>query len=300
MKKLTVPFLIVLLLLTACSNNDHNEKAKDEKEYALDSGKKISIPKNPQRIVVAADTYAGGIKQLGGHVVGVTKDIKQSDILNEKFKKVKKINAENVEEIAELKPDLIIADTDDKNLKKFQKITKTIPMEYGKRNYLDTQLQLGKLLGKEEKAKQRVNNWKKQTAKDANEIKKHIGTNATVSIFDDFNKEYYAFGKDWGRGGEILYQAFNLKMPEPLEKVVKKDGYKALSLESMPKYAGDYIITMSEGKSSPEFEKTNVWKNIPAVKQDHVFHVKAENYWYNDPYSFEENRKILKSKLLNN
>lgn len=171
-------------------------------------------------------------------------------------------------------------------------------MAYGKRDYLKTQIQLGKLLNKQEKAEQWVNDWKKQTAKDEKEIKNHIGNDSTVSIFDDFNKEYYAFGKNWGRGGEILYQAFNLKMPKSLEKVVEKDGYKPLSLESMPKYAGNYIFTMSEGKASPEFEKMKVWQNMPAVKQHHVYHVKAENFWYNDPYSLEANRETLKSHLL--
>ncbi|WMM15364.1 ABC transporter substrate-binding protein [Staphylococcus saprophyticus] len=287
-----------LLLAAACSNSEDKQSNSAVKSYKLDSGKSIKIPKNSKRIVVTADTYAGGIKYLDGHIVGVNKDVEQSDILDKQFKKTKKINPENVEEITKLKPDLIIADSDDKNLKKFEKITKTIPMAYGKRDYLKTQIQLGKLLNKQEKAEQWVNDWKKQTAKDEKEIKNHIGNDSTVSIFDDFNKEYYAFGKNWGRGGEILYQAFNLKMPKSLEKVVEKDGYKPLSLESMPKYAGDYIFTMSEGKASPEFEKTKVWQNMPAVKQHHVYHVKAENFWYNDPYSLEANRETLKSHLL--
>ncbi|MBF7017578.1 ABC transporter substrate-binding protein [Staphylococcus durrellii] len=299
MKKLILSVLSLVFVLTACSNSAKNESSKSQKQYVLDSGKKIKVPKQPKRIVVIADTYAGGVKYLGGHIVGVNKDVEQSDILKGKFSKVKKIDPENVEKITKLKPDLIIADTDDKNLKKFNKITTTIPMKYGKRNYLETQIQLGKLLGKEKQAQKWVNDWKQQTSKDAKEIHEHIGNKASVSIFDDFDKEYYAFGKSWGRGGEILYQSFNLRMPEALEKAVGKDGYKALSLEAMPKYAGDYIITMSEGKSSPEFEKTNVWKNIPSVKQGNVIHVKAENYWYNDPYSLETNRKNLKSHLIN-
>lgn len=296
--KVLVILISTLLLATACSDSEDKQSKNAVKSYKLDSGKSIKIPKNPKRIVVIADTYAGGIKYLGGHIVGVNKDVEQSDILDKQFKKTKKINAENVEAITKLKPDLIIADSDDKNLKKFEKITTTIPMTYGKRDYLNTQIQLGKLLNKQETAEQWVSDWKKQTAKDEKEIKNHIGKDRTVSIFDDFNKSYYAFGKNWGRGGEILYQTFNLKMPKPLENVVEKDGYKSLSLESMPKYSGDYIFTMSEGKASPEFEKTKVWKNIPAVKQHHVYQVKAENFWYNDPYSLEANRETLKSHLL--
>ena len=41
-----------------------------------------------------------------------------------------------------------------------------------------------------------------------------------------------------------------------------------------------------------------MWKNIPAVKQGRVINVKAETYWFNDPYSLDYERKELKNKLL--
>ena len=55
---------------------------------------------------------------------------------------------------------------------------------------------------------------------------------------------------------------------------------------------------MSEGKSKPEFEKNNIWKNIPAVKNNHVINVKAETYWFNDPYSLDYIRKEIKYHLI--
>ena len=96
----------------------------------------------------------------------------------------------------------------------------------------------------------------------------------------------------------MLYQAFDLNMPQPLEKEVKKDGWKELSQEQLPKFAGDYVITMSEGKAQSEFEKTNMWQQIPAVKNNHIIKVKAETYWYNDPYSLAFQRKELKNNLM--
>ncbi|SUM34508.1 putative ferrichrome binding protein [Staphylococcus gallinarum] len=38
----------------------------------------------------------------------------------------------------------------------------------------------------------------------------------------NFDKKLYSYGPNWGRGGEVLYQAFGLKMPEKLDKLVKK------------------------------------------------------------------------------
>lgn len=298
MKKFIAFIILVTLLLASCSHQSEAEKSEDTRSYELDSGKKIDIPKKPKRIAVIANTYAGGLKYLGGNIVGVTKDIDKSKVLKDKFKNTEKFSENDVEKVAKLKPDLIIVDTTDKNIKKYQKIASTIPIEYGKKDYLDTQIELGKMIGKEEKSRQWVKEWKDQTSKDSKEIKQQIGENATISIFDDFSKTIYAFGKSWGRGGEVVYQAFNLKMPNALEKVVKKDGWKELSQEKLPQYSGDYIITMSEGKSKPEFEKNNIWKNIPAVKNNHVINVKAETYWFNDPYSLDYIRKEIKYHLI--
>lgn len=298
MKQLLSFIILVVLLLSACSNELKSNEKESTKSYTLGSGKKVGIPKHPKRIAVVANTYAGGIKYLGGNIIGVTKDIEKSNVLKDKFKNTAKLNENDVEKVAKLKPDLIIVDTTDKNIKKYEKIAATLPIEYGNKDYLDTQIELGKILGKEKEAKDWVEKWKAQTAKDSKEIKGHIGENATVSIFDDFSKNIYAFGPEWGRGGEVLYQAFDLNMPQPLEKEVKKDGWKELSQEQLPKFAGDYVITMSEGKAQPEFEKTNMWQQIPAVKNNHIIKVKAETYWYNDPYSLAFQRKELKNNLM--
>ena len=32
----------------------------------------------------------------------------------------------------------------------------------------------------------------------------------------------YTYGPNWGRGGEVMYQAFGLKMPNKLNELVKK------------------------------------------------------------------------------
>ena len=298
MRKYSVIVLLAVLLLASCSAQSKATKKVATRDYTLDSGKKVQVPKDPKRIVVVANTYAGGLKYLGGNIVGVTKDIEKSAVLKEKFKDTHKLNENDVEKVAKLKPDLIIVDSTDKNIKKYNKIATTIPITYGKKDYLATQIELGKILGKETEAKQWVNSWNKQTKKDAHEIKQHIGEDATISIFDDFSKTIYAFGESWGRGGEVVYQAFDLNMPTALQKAVKKEGWKELSQEKLPQYSGDYIITMSEGKAQPEFEKTEMWKNIPAVKQGRVINVKAETYWFNDPYSLDYERKELKNKLL--
>ena len=54
-------------------------------------------------------------------------------MLKEKFKDTHKLNENDVEKVAKLKPDLIIVDSTDKNIKKYNKIATTIPITYGKK-----------------------------------------------------------------------------------------------------------------------------------------------------------------------
>lgn len=299
MKKLLFPLIALVLILAACGNKSDSDSKKEEtKSYKLDSGKSIDVPKSPKRIAVVAPTYAGGVKYLGGKIVAVNKQVDSSKLLKDKFKGVTKVGDNDVEKVAKSKPDLIIVYSTDKNIKKYKKIAPTVVFDYGKHKYLDQQEELGKLLGKEDKVKAWEEKWKAKTKKDGKEIKEKIGSEATVSIFDEFDKKLYSYGPNWGRGGEVLYQAFGLKMPEKLDKLVKKEGWAEIKQEKLADYAGDYIVSTSEGKATPSYAKTDLWNNIPAVKDGHVIKVQAETYWYNDPYTLEYMRKDLKEKLL--
>ncbi|MRF36284.1 ABC transporter substrate-binding protein [Staphylococcus sp. KY49P] len=286
MKKLLFPLLVLVLILAACGNKSDSDKKEETKSYKLDSGKSIDIPKKPERIAVVAPTYAGGIKYLGGNIVAVNEQVDSSKLLKDKFKGVEKIGENDVEKVAKAKPDLIIVYSTDKNIKKYNKIAPTVVFDYGKHKYLEQQRELGKLLGKEDKVASWEKEWKAQTKKDGQEIKDKIGEDATVSIFDEFDKK--------------LYQAFGLKMPDKLNDLVKKEGWAEVKQEKIADYAGDYIVSTSEGKSKPAYEKTDLWQNIPAVQKDQVIQVQAETYWYNDPYTLEYMRKDLKEKFLNN
>ena len=308
MKKLLTLVLALALIVAACGNKseDKEDKSKNDTKssndtvsYTLDDGKKIDIPKDPKRIVVLAPSYVGGFLHLGVKPVGVPTSTDQTSVLKAKIKGSEKVSEDNVEQVAKLKPDLIITYNQDKNLNKYKKIAATIPYDYNKHNYLDMQVELGKLVNKEDEAKKWVEKWKKQTAKDGKEIKEKIGEDTTVSVIEAFQKDIYSYGENWGRGTEVLYQAFGLKMPESVEKDVKKDGWKKISQEEIEKYSGDYLfLPLTKGQEKPEFINTESYKSIPAVKNDKVIEIDAQTFWYNDPYSLEVQREFLKKELL--
>lgn len=302
MKKLIFPLLALMLILAACGNNssdDASKKDKKEKMYTQDSGKKVKIPKDPKRIVVLGATYAGGLKELDANIVGVANIVDDSKVLKDKFKDVDKVDAENVESVAKLKPDLIITYNTDKNLKKLNKVAPTIAFDYMKHDYKEQHKELGKIVGKEDKAEDWIKDWEEKTKDDGNEIKDAIGEDTTVSIIKDFDKKIYALGKTYGHGSEILYDSFGLKMPEKVEKATKKNDLADISEEQIPEMSGDYVVTPVAKGADLSFENKDIWKNTEAVKNGKTFKVDEGIYWLNDPYSLDYERKDLKEKLLN-
>ncbi|CAM3135010.1 ABC transporter substrate-binding protein [Staphylococcus argensis] len=299
MKKLLIPLIVLVLVLAACGNgSDDNGDKNDKTTYKQDDGKKVKVPKHPKRVVVLGTTYAGGLKQLDTNIVGVANLVDDSKVLKKKFKGVKKVDPEKVESVAKLKPDLIVTYNTDKNLKKLNKIAPTVAYDYQKHDYKDQHKELGKLVGKEDKAQKWIDDWDKKTKNDSKEIKDKLGKDTTVSIIKDFDKKVYALGKTYGHGSEVVYDSFGMKMPDKVEKATKKNDLAEISNEEIPEMAGDYVITPVAKGSKLSFEDKDYWKNTDAVKNGHTIKVDEGIYWLNDPYSMDYERKDLKKQLL--
>ncbi|WP_414051968.1 ABC transporter substrate-binding protein [Macrococcus animalis] len=305
MKKLFALFIACIMVLAACGGSSDKKETKETSgksemvDFKLDNGKTIKIPKQPKRIVIMGASYVGNLLDLGVKPVGADQYAFQSDILKPKLDGVEKLNPGEIEKIIKLKPDLILSFDTDKDNAKYAKIAPTIPFTYTKHGYLDVHELLGKIVGKEKEAKSFVDEWNSTTKKDGEEIKKHLGTDKKFSIFQFFQKEIYVYGDNWGRGSEIIYQAFGLDMQDKIKKDVKPTGWKKVSAESLGDYAGDIVLVSSDtGKISNTVTESKVWKNMDAVKNNKIVQYDAEDFWFNDPISLEHQRKVLKEALL--
>ena len=89
-----------------------------------------------------------------------------------------------------------------------------------------------------------------------------------------------------------------LKMPEKVKEMALKDGYYALSLEVLPEFAGDYVIFSKNSEADNSFLETETYKNIPAVKNNHVFEVNSKEFYFNDPLTLDFQLEYLIESFL--
>lgn len=302
MKKLIIPFAFLLVLLMACSNegaetDNTTDNTSDTITYESENGP-VEVPADPQRVVVLS-SFAGNVMALDVNLVGVDAWAKMNPQWEEDLAEVEEVSDESLETILELEPDLIIGLTGINNVDKLNEIAPTVLFTYGAVDYLTQHLEIGKLLNKEEEAKNWINDFKQRAEEAGEEIRAEIGEDATVSVIENFDKQLYVYGDNWGRGTEILYQEMDLKMPEKVAEEAQEAGYYAMSLEVLPEYAGDYMIFSRFDETDNSFMESDIYQNIPAVANDNVFEVNGHEFYFNDPLTLELQLAFFKEAFLN-
>lgn len=303
MKKII--FLVSTLFLIFLSSCGKKEEIKEEKVdvttriYKSEIGD-ITVPSNPQRIVVLNSSLSGHLLALNAPIIGIDKWSKDNPTFSSMVKDIPVVSDENLEQIIELNPDLIITASTDKNLEKLKTIAPTVTYTYNKVDYLTQFIEIGKLINKEKEATNWVNDFKSEAKKLGEEVKAKLGKNTTVTVIESYEKQLYLFGNNFARGTEILYNEMGLKMPESVNKVTGKTGFYAISPEVLKDFAGDYIIFSKNQNADNSFEETKVFKNIDAVKNNKIFILDAKTAFFNDPITLKGQLDFFRKSFLGN
>ena len=290
--------LALSVILGACSSEEPagEESSKEETiTYESEFGP-VEVPENPERIVALA--YAPNLHALDIEMSGVDQWSKNNPLFEEDLKSVAEVTEAEPESILAEDPDLIIAGANMENLEELEKIAPTVTYTWGKLNYLEQQIEIGKLVGKEDETRAWAEDFEKRAADIGSKIKEKHGEDTTVTVIETDGKGFYLFGEAWGRGTEILYQAMDLKMPENVQKAVSSDGYYEISQEVLAEYAGDYIILSRGEETDMSFTESEVWQSIPAVQNDNVIEIDTAASSYSDPTTLEYLLEIYSKGLM--
>lgn len=277
---------LATFLLVACHNTS---STSDDTE--LSSMPKITgfsyegdIPKNPKKVINFAYSYTGYLLELGVNVSSYSLDLeKSSPAFGDKLADAVQLTSDDTEAIAAQKPDLIIAFSTDKNLDNLKAIAPVLVIEYSKSDYLEMMTNLGKVFDKENKAQEWLDNWKTKTAEAKEELSQYIDSTTTFTVMDFYDKGIYLYGKNWGRGGELIYDSLGYAAPQKVQGDVFPTGWLSISQEVLGDYIGDYVVlNVSDDtkESAASLKESDVWNNISAVKNNHVLEVDESLFYF--------------------
>lgn len=283
--------LLVFAALSACGaaqsaedTSTANETEAETFTYESEMGP-VDVPTDPQRTI--ALTNGPNVLALDGQIVGIDEWTNANPLFEDMLTGVEIVTEDNLEKIIELEPDLIIAGSHMKNLNKLNEIAPTVAFTWGQLDYLDQQVEIGKLLNKEAEATEWVADFQSRAQAAGEEIRETIGEDATVSVIESGNKEFYVFGDNYARGTEILYQEMDLNMPEKVQELALEAGVYTFSQEVLPDFAGDYVVLSKNPDVDNSFMETDVWNSIPAVSEGHVIEINTKASTYSDPITLE-------------
>lgn len=189
----------------------------------------------------------------------------------------------SIEKVISLKPDLIITGNGE-NYDALSKIAPTVVIPYGElKNAHEELTYFGELLDKEQEAKDWLAQYDQKIADAKALVDAIIPEDASFSIIEDAGKSYYAYGDNFGRGGQPVYQSLGRKPPAKVADEIMEKQWVEISKEVLADYTGDYIILTADGRTVEDFKNDPIWGSLPAVKNDHLYVWPEERSWYYDP-----------------
>ncbi|MFF2093030.1 ABC transporter substrate-binding protein [Paenibacillus sp. NPDC058174] len=319
----TVIVLLVMLSTACAANNTEPNAAKEnaggtatnagaaEKEERVFSSLKgdITIPADPQRVIGLSVVYPEFLYALGVTPVAVQNYHDDfPSYLQEAFKDTLKMGiaqTPDFEAILDSQPDLIIAPTwwADKDYDQLSKIAPTVLLPQ-RDNWRDELKDISEVLGKQDQAELVIQDLQTKEKEAKAKLRSIIG-DETVLYMMVMDKEIVIYGVNSDRG-IFIHKSLGL---QPIEDFPQTELSLSISLEKIPEYNPDHLILQLDDESSEavqnrykEMVNSSLWKNMTAVKNDHVYVVGGKE-WFSlgmsplaDTYAIDDIVKAFESK----
>ncbi|AKG37056.1 iron ABC transporter substrate-binding protein [Paenibacillus durus ATCC 35681] len=286
-------FLLLMVLAAGCGGRSENagnqsEAAKPDVRIIKHAMGETKIEGTPQRIVTLYQGATDAAVALGIIPVGVVESWTQQpmyEYLRDELKDAAIVGLEtqpNLEEIAKLKPDLIIA-SKLRNEKVYQQLSEIAPTVTHETVYKfkDTVELIGQAANLEAKADELLEQWNQRTADFKAKISAKLGAKwpveASVLNFRSDHARIYVTGF----AGDILSELGFVR--SEIQQKAADEGNVVLKLtdkESIPSMNADVFFVFNADGHSPDAamiqktydEWTNhpLWKNLDAVKNGQV------------------------------
>ncbi|CEA01272.1 Iron(3+)-hydroxamate-binding protein YxeB precursor [Metalysinibacillus saudimassiliensis] len=283
--------VLMVLMLAACSAKEEpaTDAKTDTREIETVMGK-VTVPSNPQRVIV--DWDLGHVIALGVEPVGASKTTLEfgqllKQFVTDKTDEIGRDGQVSYEKVLELEPDLIITWNRDQ-VAEYEKIAPTVVFDTTQYDGVHEQLTaMGEILNRQNEAKDWLADYDQRVAKAKAQIKASVPKDATFTIIDSGTvKDAIVVGKSGERGGLAAYGVLEMKAADKIQRDIidKKESRAEVSWESIQDFAGDYIFLITQQGDNQD-ELPSVWQSLDAVKNGRVIELKVKEYFTGDPIS---------------
>ncbi|UXR77925.1 MULTISPECIES: Fe(3+) dicitrate ABC transporter substrate-binding protein [unclassified Staphylococcus] len=293
-----IAMIAVMLLVAACGNANDSKKessssSKGEAVEVKHDGGTTKIEKEPKKVVALEYSFVDALVVLGVKPVGIADDGDKENIIDPirdkvgDYKSVGDRKQPNLEVISQLKPDLIIADSNRHkgNYEQLSKIAPTILLPSLDSDYkqnLEAFKTIGKALSKEDEADKRLEAHKEKIEQYQKEITMDKDKKVLPAVISQSGLLAHS---DKSYVGQFLHE---LGFKEALTKDVADQlpeylnaPYLNMNSEQLSDVNPERMFIMVNGEDDPFYVKMKedkVWNELDAVKNDRV-HVVDRLTW---------------------
>lgn len=318
--------LLLIALLSACTSPNSTTSVKNEPEATNSSAANaqteentaassktriistevgdIEVPDKPERIValyMIGDLLSFDIKPVG------ISDVYEGAAFMDEVGGIQTLGSwfePNQEIITALDPDLILV-PDKETYEALHKIAPTVIIDAFSQSPEDTILQIGEVIGQQEKATAIVAEFTDHVEQSKQKLADKGLLNKSVTIVEGGNGNMFVVASPYyGRGSQAIYQYLGFKAPDKLqshidESIATKNDSLALevSFEVLGDYIGDFVFRSSY-ESMVDLSDHVIWTGIPAVKEGRLINIPFGFSYYSDLYSLNKQLDFIVEHML--
>ncbi|WP_343223625.1 ABC transporter substrate-binding protein [Paenibacillus oenotherae] len=258
------------------------------------TGHQVDIPVQPKRIICHGETF-GDLLALGVEPIGEVSFIDGKSASHDR-------NGQrigwpvNTDQTTELQPDLIIfANADEAAYKRIAHIAPTVT--FNSFAPLEQRLHiLGDLLGRKVEAKHWLDRYNAKAAYMWQQLRRyHIEPGETASVFVyDHGSRLFVMGT--AGLSSALYHPQGFQPVDKIQDMLNAgQGFIEIPETAIPSYAGDRIFMLAPEQAvsrnaMEQLMTSALWQSLPAVRNGHVYIVKAAEWNFGDA--------LIREKLL--
>ncbi|MFE5321160.1 ABC transporter substrate-binding protein [Paenibacillus sp. NPDC056579] len=239
----------------------------------------VTLEHRPEKIAVLDTQFVDQLlalnEQPAGSVITTGDKTQFPAYLNDKLKDIKVLGTKdepNLEAVIAMDPDFIICtEFQEKIYDSLNKIAPTIMLDRNE-DWQDTLVTFGKITGKEKEAEKVLNDYKQKISKLKAEFAAKLNGQSVAMIRPRDNN--IRIHTTTHRTAAILYD--DLGLTPPKQVVNDKETSTMISLEAMSEINADHYFLLTDDtfqKLADQFQSTQVWKNMKAVKENHIYPV---------------------------